>query len=70
MHSACGGKQVAYSQEKRSVSLTKDPSMGDPDEREGPLEVSGRWVVTPVFFSKKTEHTGEGEKARQGNTGF
>lgn len=28
---------------------------------EGPLEVSRRWVVTPMFFSKKTKHIGEGE---------
>lgn len=36
----------------------------------GTSEVSRRCVVTPMFFSKKTEHIGEGEKARQGNTGF
>lgn len=71
--SACWGKQVAhYSQEKKGHLTDKGSKHGRTRWTEESLEISRRWVVTPTFlsFSKMTEHIGEGEKARQGNTGF
>lgn len=71
VRSACWGKQEAYcSQEKRKYLCDKRSKHGRTRWMEGPPEVSRRWVVTPMFFSKETEHIGEGEKARQGNTDF
>ena len=71
--SACWGRQVAhYWQEKKEHLTDKGSKHGRTRWMEGSLEVSRRWVVTPMFlnFSKVIEHIGEGEKARQGNTGF
>lgn len=71
--SACEGKQVAhYSQKKKERVCDKGSKHGRTRWMEGSLKVSRRWVVTPMFltFSKMTKHFGEGEKARQGNTGF
>lgn len=62
VHSACWGKQVAYYLLEKKYLSDRRSNHERTRWMVGPPEVSRRWVVTPMFFSKKTEHIGERKK--------
>lgn len=78
---SAGARWVLLAERSKLLSIHKRIKRGGAAQWQGMgskrkglrgMEVSRRWVVTPIFltFSRVAKCTGEGEKARKGHSGF